>query len=235
MKNHLKNMGYTFVQWLVIVLVKLIARVEIMGRKNIPKSGSFIAVANHNGRLEVLMAFYLLRRKDIILIVAEKYRKSRFWRWFTRRVNGIFIDRYNADFGALRQVLKRLEAGGALMIAPEGTRSPTGALQPGHFGAAYLAAKSGVPVVPVGTTGTRDAEVLYRLKHLRRIQICVNVGDSFILSPLHGANRQVQLQANLDEIMCQIAALLPQDYRGVYQDYPRVQELIQANTKNQSG
>jgi 1-acyl-sn-glycerol-3-phosphate acyltransferase len=227
-------MGYTFVQWLVRVIMQLIARVDVSGWENLPKSGSYIAVSNHNGRLEVLLVFYLLKRKDVILIVAEKYRSSRFWRWFTRRVNGIFIDRYNADFGALREVLKRLEKGGVLMIAPEGTRSHTGALQTGYLGASFLAAKSGVLVIPVGATGTRDPEVIQNIKRLRRTHVCVRIGKPFTVPPLHGSDRHEQLQVHLDEIMCQIAALLPPDYRGVYQDYPRVYELIASNSENKA-
>ncbi len=201
-------MGYRFVRWIVKVLISLIARVETVGWDNLPQQGTLVLTANHAGRLEVLLVFYLLKREDIILIIAEKYRKSAFWRWFARRVNGIFIDRQNADFGALREVLKRLEKGGVMAIAPEGTRSLSGKLLEARWGAAYLAAKSGATVVPVAATGT------------------VTIGKPYQLPPLQPKQREAQLNQYTDEIMCQIAALLPADLRGFYAEHPRLKEIL---------
>jgi 1-acyl-sn-glycerol-3-phosphate acyltransferase len=219
-------MGYQFVRWIVKILVTLFARVEVIGWDNLPRQGSYIAAANHAGRLDAVLVFYLLDRSDIILMIAEKYRQSAFWRWFVQRVDGIFIDRYNADFTALRQVLKRLQKGGALTMAPEGTRSPSGKLQEAQWGATFLAAKSGAPVIPVGATGTWDQEALQRLKHFKRIQIQVRIGKPFTLPPLNPHDREAQLRAGTEEIMCQIAALLPAELRGFYANHPRLQEIL---------
>jgi 1-acyl-sn-glycerol-3-phosphate acyltransferase len=219
-------MGYQFVRWIVKILIKLLARVEAIDLDNLPRQGSYIAAGNHAGRLEVLLVFYLLDRPDTILMIAEKYRQSAFWRWFAQRVDGIFIDRYNADFTALRQVLKRLQKGGVLTMAPEGTRSPTGTLLEGHWGAAFLAAKSGVPVIPVGAAGTWDEEVLHNLKHFKRSPVQVRVGKPFTLPPLKPHDREAQLHAGTEEIMCQIAALLPAELRGFYADHPRLNEIL---------
>jgi 1-acyl-sn-glycerol-3-phosphate acyltransferase len=219
-------MGFKFVRWITRILLTLIARTEITGWDNLPKEGSLIITGNHAGRLEVLLVYYLLDRQDIIVMIAEKYRQSAFWRWFVRRVNGIFIDRYNADFTALRQVLKRLQDGGVLAMAPEGTRSPSGTLQEAHWGAAFLAAKAGVPVVPVGATGTHDKQVVEHLKRLKRIQIRLRIGKPYTLPPLIPRHREAQLQQYTDEIMCQIAALLPEELRGFYADHPRLKEIL---------
>jgi 1-acyl-sn-glycerol-3-phosphate acyltransferase len=177
--------------------------------------------------LEIVLVYYLLDRNDVILLIAEKYRDSIFWRWLANQVDGIFIDRYNADFAALRSVLKRLQQGGVLAIAPEGTRSKSGVLLEGHSGAAYLALKSGVPIVPVGVTGSEDEVVLQRFKRLKRAQVVLNIGKPYILPPLNRQDREAQLQHDTDEIMCQIAALLPESYWGYYASFPRLQELIQ--------
>jgi 1-acyl-sn-glycerol-3-phosphate acyltransferase len=115
------------------------------------------------------------------------------------------------------------------VIAPEGTRSPTGALISGKAGAGYLASKSGLPVVPVAAVGTEDKLVMAELKHFKRMQIHVRVGKPFQLPTLSGRNREAGLQGATDEIMCQIAVLLPESYRGVYKDHPRVQELLSVN------
>jgi len=220
------RMGYRLVHFIVKILFSLIARVEKIDWDNLPTQGSLILTANHAGRLEVLLVFYLLNRQDIILIIAEKYRKSAFWRWFAKRVNGIFIDRFGADFAALREVLKRLQKGGVLAIAPEGTRSQTGKLLEARPGAAYLAAKSGVTIVPVGATGTWDKDVLANLKHFRRTTVKVRVGQPYTLPALKPRTREAQLQQYTEEIMCQIAALLPEELRGFYADHPRLKELL---------
>src|SRR5512143_4005863 len=94
-------------------------------------------------------------------------------RWLAKKMNALFVDRYNADFRALRSVLKRLQQGEILVISPEGTRSSTGALAQARPGSSYLAAKAGVPVVPVAVTGTEDALVADQLRHLRRLHFTV--------------------------------------------------------------
>jgi len=124
-------------------------------------------------------------------------------------------------------MLNRLQRGGVLAIAPEGTRSQNGALIEGRPGVSYLAAKAGVPILPVAATGTQDTLVKEQLSHLRKPHITVRIGQPFMLPPLQGQDRDAALQGYTDEIMCRIAALLPPDYRGVYADHPRLRQLIE--------
>jgi 1-acyl-sn-glycerol-3-phosphate acyltransferase len=219
-------MGYKIARFLINILVRLLTRLEITGLEYLPPSGSYIVVANHIGRLEVAVVYYVLDRPDIIMLVAEKYKENALFRWFVKRLDGIYIDRFNADLVALRETLNRLQKGGVLVMAPEGTRSPTGALMEGRAGASYLAAKSGVPVIPVGVTGTRDREVVFNFKHLRRTKVVATIGAPFTLPPLKGKGREEQLKGYTDEIMCRIAALLPEGNRGVYAEHPRLMELL---------
>jgi 1-acyl-sn-glycerol-3-phosphate acyltransferase len=219
-------MGYRFARLLIMLFIRIIAHVRVDGIENVPSSGAYIAAANHVGRLEVPLVFYLLNRDDILLLVAEKYKDNVFFRWFVRALDAIWIDRYQADFGALRATLNRLKQGWVVALAPEGTRSVTGKLEKGRPGTSYLAAKSGVPVVPVAVTGTYDPEVLAHLRRLRRLDITVRIGKPITFPPVKGKSRDEALEAYTDEIMCQIAALLPPEMRGVYADHPRLRELI---------
>ena len=219
-------MGYWLVRNVVKLLMFLIARVEIQGKENLPKSGAFVATANHIGRIDAFLTYDIFDRPDVILIIAEKYRKVCYWRWMVRLVNGIWIDRYNADFGALREVLRRLKAGGVLAIAPEGTRSPDGTLQEARQGAAFLAVKSGLLVVPVGVVGCEDLVAKDQFKRFRKLDIKVRVGEPYHLPALSGRDRDAQLEKATDEIMCHIAALLPEDRRGVYSNHPRLEQLL---------
>ena len=67
-----------------------------------------------------------------------------------------------------------------------------------------------------------------RLKHFKRLQMTVQVGPDFTLPPLDNKNRDEQLAAYTEEIMCRIAAELPESYRGIYADHARLQELMAA-------
>ena len=119
-----------------------------------------------------------------------------------------------------------MEDGKCLIIAPEGTRSPTGSLVDGKPGVAFLAARSGFPITPVGITGTEDKVILGNVKRFRKSTITLTGGKPFVIPPLAKENRDAALQHATDEVMCQIAALLPERYRGVYAEHERVKELL---------
>jgi 1-acyl-sn-glycerol-3-phosphate acyltransferase len=93
-------------------------------------------------------------------------------------------------------------------------------------GTGYLAAKAGVPIIPAALTGTEDHLVKARLRRLQRVPVKLNVGKPFILPPLPVRNREAVLEQYTEEIMCQIAALLPPAYWGVYTEHPRLKELL---------
>jgi 1-acyl-sn-glycerol-3-phosphate acyltransferase len=221
-------MTYRLLRFLLNVFFRLFTHLEVSGLEKLPPSGGYIAAANHLGRVDVALVYHLLDRQDVYLLVAEKYQKYSIYRWLVKHMDAVWVDRFGADFGALREMLKRLRKGGVLVIAPEGTRSPTGALIEGRPGGGYLAARAGVPIVPVAATGTQDALVKARWLHLRKPHITLRVGQPFTLPELKGQDREAALQQYTDEIMCRIAALLPPDYRGVYADHTRLKELLQS-------
>jgi 1-acyl-sn-glycerol-3-phosphate acyltransferase len=188
--------------------------------------GNFIAAANHLGRLDTAALLCVIDREDIIMPVAEKYRHHPLFGAIGRAANAIWLNRFEADYSALREILARMEKGGMLVIAPEGTRSKTEALQEAKLGVAFLASKSGYPVIPVAVTGTEDRAILENLKRLRRSKIIVRGGDPFKIELPKGKGREQAMHAATDEIMCRIAAMLPEKYRGVYADHPRLKELL---------
>ncbi len=181
---------------------------------------------NHLGIADVPIAFYALNRWDMFVVIGEKWRDVGLFRWVGKHFNFIFIDRFNPDIKALRKIISLMEENNILIIAPEGTRSRTGALIEARPGDSYLATKLGRPIIPVGITGTEDKNLLDNLKKLRRSRIIVTAGIPFTLPPLPRENRDENLKKYTDEIMCHIAALLPENYRGVYADHPRLQELL---------
>jgi 1-acyl-sn-glycerol-3-phosphate acyltransferase len=210
---------------LVRIIIRIIAHVEIYGYENLPQGG-FILAANHLGRLDSAMLYYAIDREDIIMPVAEKYKNHWFFGPLTRMLGGFFINRFDADVQAIREVLKRLKNGGVFVIAPEGTRSKIEALQEARPGVAYFASKTGMPVIPVALTGTEDRVIVDNLKHFRRSRIVVRAGKPFTLPSLKAQDRDEALAAATTEIMCQIGAMLPEKYRGYYAGHPRLKELL---------
>lgn len=218
-------MKFTTLRSIVRFSMKLIADIEVHDIEKLPE-GNVIIAANHLGRLDTAALLCILDREDIIMPVAEKYKDHPIFGALGRAVNAVWLNRFEADYSALRQILDRMKQGGVLVIAPEGTRSKTEALQQGKMGVAFLANKSGYPVLPVAVTGTEDRVVVENLKRLRRSKIVVRAADLFYVDVPRGVGREEAMRRATDEIMSRIAALLPEKYRGVYANHPRLQELL---------
>jgi 1-acyl-sn-glycerol-3-phosphate acyltransferase len=216
-----------FIRWLIRVIFNLFARVEVRGYENLPKEGSFVITTNHLGIVDVPIAFYALDRWDMFVMIGEKWQNVGLFRWVGKYFNFVFIDRFNADIKTLRRVISLMQENNILVIAPEGTRSRTGSLIEAKPGASYLATKLNRPIVPVGITGTEDQALLSNLKKLRRSHIIVTAGPVFTLPALPRKNRDEALKQYTDDIMCHIAALLPEKYRGVYANHPKLKALLQ--------
>ena len=218
-------MKYKTIRSIVRFIMNIIADVEVVGLEKLPQ-GNVMLAANHLGRLDTAVLIYALERDDLIMAVAEKYKDHPLFGAIGRSVNAIWLNRFEADFAALREILARMQKGGLMVIAPEGTRSKTEMLQEGKMGVAFLASKSGFPVMPIALTGTEDRGVIENLKRFRRSKIKAVAGELFYIEIPKGKGREEAMRTATDEIMCQIAAKLPESYRGFYKDYQRVEELL---------
>lgn len=216
-----------FVRFMIHRVLALVTEIEVYDADLVPASGSFVLATNHLGILDIVMPFYVFNRWDMFIMVAEKWQKQAWVRWLGDNLNFLYIDRFNPDLPALRDVITRMKHGQVLVIAPEGTRSRTGALIEAKPGVSYLAAKLGYPIVPAALAGTSDKVLFDNVRHLRKTHVVLRAGKPFSLPPLPAKDRDEALQRYTDEIMCQIAALLPAEYRGVYAEHPRVKELLQ--------
>lgn len=215
------------IRFLIRLLLNLIARFELRGKENVPPSGGMILAANHIGILDIVMVYYAIDRTDLFIPVGEKWGQKGWIRWLGKRLNFLFVDRFNPDLKALRKMIALMEAGKCLIIAPEGTRSRSGSLIEGKPGVAYLAARSGFPIIPVGITGTEDKTILRNIKRFKKSTVTLTGGKPFVIPPLPNKDRDAALRNATDEVMCRIAALLPETYRGIYKDHPRMEELLQ--------
>lgn len=195
-------------------LLGLLTQWEVTGLERVPRQGPFIVITNHLSMVDppALMAALPCR---ITALAASKYIRHPFG-FLLGSADVIFVRRGQVDRKALRQALAALASGKVLGIAPEGTRSKTGALQRGKPGVAYLALRTNVPILPVAITGTE--RVFRDLLHLRRAHVRLVVGQPFRLTQPEDADRP--LQALTDEMMQRLAGLLPPEYRGVYGNMP---------------
>ena len=217
-------MKYRTLRSIVRFLMNIIADVEVVDLDKMP-AGNFILAANHLGRLDSAILLYAVDREDIIMPVAEKYRDHPLFGAIGRAVNAVWLNRFDADHAAFREILARMQKGGLMVIAPEGTRSKTEALQEGKMGVAFLAGRSGYPVLPIALTGTEDRLIVQNLKRFRKSKITARGGELFHVEIPRGTGREQALRTATDEIMCRIAALLPERYRGVYANHPVLKKL----------
>lgn len=214
----------SFILTCLRLVITLICKVEVIGLENVPDRGSAMIVINHMSLIDAPLVAVMIDRPDVTALIGDSYQKILPMRWLINAVHGIWINRENADFHALRQALDFLQTGGLLGIAPEGTRSKVGAMIPAKTGVAYLADKAKVPLIPTAISGT---EIAFReVRRFHRPRIKVEFGRPFYLPPLDRKDREGSMQRNTDEIMCRIAAMLSPRYRGVYRDHPRLAELL---------
>jgi 1-acyl-sn-glycerol-3-phosphate acyltransferase len=129
----------------------------------------------------------------------------------------IWLHRGRAGTRALRAALDGFAEGRMIVIAPEGRYSVTGALEEGSGGAAFLAYKSGAPVLPIAITGTENENVYGHLKRFRRAPVHVTVGKMFRLAE-QAESRQEAVTSGTRQIMQALANLLPEKYRGAYSE-----------------
>ena len=206
------------------VIFRVLTRLSVTGLENIPLNNSCLLTSNHLGIIDGPLIFSLIQRDDATGLVALKHKNNPFIRLIVDTAGGIWIDRTRTDFHALKEARKYLNQGGLLGVAPEGTRSDSHALIEAKQGVAFLADKSNAVVIPLGITGSENS--LNKILTLQRPKISVTIGKPYQLPPIDRRDRERSLADNTDEIMCRIAALLPETYRGYYANHPRLEHLL---------
>lgn len=211
----MEDLYYRFLRSIARFIFKLFTDWEVVGLENVPQDGPFISVSNHTHWLDPPLQLASLPRR-IYPLVANKWWRRPVIGQLMASIGSIPVLRGEVDRRALRRAMEILKQGKVLSIAPEGTRSDTGALQRGRSGAAYIACLTGVPLVPVGVIGIEKA--LRELWHLRRPHVKVVIGQPFTLPPLppKAGGKSEPLREYTSQIMHRIAELLPEEYRGLY-------------------
>lgn len=199
---------------LVKLITKVCLKVTVEGLENFPRSGPLLVVINHIGDSDVPVLISALPSPPDALGKIELYELpvlGKMIDWY----GVIWLHRGRSDIRALRAALDGFAEGRIVVIAPEGRYSVTGALEEGSGGAAFLAYKSGAPILPIAITGTENKNVYGHLKRFRRAQVHIKVGKMFKLTG-QASGRQEAVARGTHQIMAALAALLPEKYRGAY-------------------
>jgi 1-acyl-sn-glycerol-3-phosphate acyltransferase len=195
------------------VILRTLCLVDDQQLQRVPDHGPLILIVNHINFLDVpVLATHLLPRPLTALVKSETWEKP-LLRMLFNMWGAIPLRRGEADRDAFRKAERALSDGKILAIAPEGTRSRDGSLQQGHAGVVLLAQRTGAPLLPVVYYGNECFGE--NIRRLRRTDFHIVVGKPFNLvvpERLQAGERQVIT----DEIMYQLARLLPTNYRGLY-------------------
>jgi 1-acyl-sn-glycerol-3-phosphate acyltransferase len=198
---------------LVRMLAFLVMRYQVKGKDNIPAQGPILVAANHLNLVDPPLLGISLGRVAVFMAKEELFR-SKFSGYFVRGFGAFPVHRRQADRKALSQAEQVLAQGQALIMFPEGTRSRDGQLQSAFPGAALIASRCDVPILPVGISGTEKVKGM--TWWLRRPRVTVSIGVPFSLPPSNGLLSREELAQHASLIMARIAELLPAGYRGKY-------------------
>ncbi|MBR2283936.1 MAG: 1-acyl-sn-glycerol-3-phosphate acyltransferase [Ruminococcus sp.] len=140
---------YYIVKFIVRIALSIAYNLHYEGRENVPEGVPVIYASNHRSNADPPLVGVGARGKHAFMAKEELFRNPVFG-WLIRSLGAFPVARGKGDTGVIDTAVERLSSGRSLMIFPEGTRSKDGKVHRGHSGAALIAAKSGVPVIPVG-------------------------------------------------------------------------------------
>lgn len=219
-------MLYEVLHSVVPPVAKLVWRPTVRGLDNIPATGGVLLASNHLSFVDSVVIPIIVPRKVVFLAKSDYFdspgvtgRLSKAW---FEGLGMLPVDRDDARaaMNSLDTALEVLGRGEAFGLYPEGTRSRDGRLYRGRTGVAHLALTAGVPIVPVGLSGTEDLQPI-GATYPRLAKVTVSFGE-----PIHVAGRYDGVPAGrarrevTDAVMTAIQELTGQEQAGVYNERP---------------
>ncbi len=207
---------YAFMRLLILAVAKVLFRIEIRGQEHIPVTGSFVlAPGAHRSNLETFVVSGVTRRR-LRYMGKDSLWKHRFPDWFFSALGGFPVNRSGTDREALYQTLDIAATGEPVVIFPEGTRRSGPIIDPEHMrdGAAYVATRSQIPIVPVGIGGS-EAAMPSGAKFIRPVKMVMIVGEPILPPPLKESGRVSRkgVQAMTDELRITLQGLFDEAQR----------------------
>ena len=188
-------------------------RFNVTGAENVPPHGPVIIACNHLAFTDppVLVAAF---PRPLYFLGKRELFSNPLGRFVMQSFHVFPYDRATASTETMRTLLNLLDRDRAVVIFPEGTRSPTHSLQEAQLGVVYLALKTQAPILPVGVTGTEKIKAWRMPFPLCRMN--ANIGPPFTLPTVEGRIPRPVMQSLLQMVMERVAQQLPPEFRGVY-------------------
>ena len=213
----MSSLYYTTCHTLLRGLLPLALTVEMRGIEHIPAQGPCLLVGNHLSYVDPVCLVASMPRRFHGMAKAELFENP-LMNMFLSGFDPIKVHRRGIDRQALSLAEAYLKQGKVVMVYAEGTRSKTGEVQEAHAGVVFLAQRTGVPIVPVATSGT-DRVFRKHFPWYHRSHVRLMFGEAFHLADLGEVTRHNRHQL-AQEVMARVAALLPPAYQGVYGSNP---------------
>lgn len=205
------RLWYQVWKWVLMAICKVAFRLRFEGREHEPRSGPFLVAANHASVLDPPIVGMGLRHQSAYMAKDDLFSVPVLGPWL-RSIGSFPVRRGTPDRGAIRRSFDVLEQGGVLVIFPEGTRSPDGRLRDPEPGAAMIALRTGVPVLPAAVINS------YRIlpkgaKWPRFQRVLVRYGPPMVPPKVDGRLDHATMELWGQRIMAEIERLLPEDQR----------------------
>lgn len=185
--TRLERSAYGAIRGAFAALARPYFRLEIHGRERMPSHGPFVLAPVHRSNLDFILVSALTRTRMRYMGKASIWK----WRWggkFVAMLGAFPVHRGSADREALRACLEVIENGEPLVMFPEGTRRSGPLVENLFDGPAYVAARTGAPLVPVGIGGS-DKAMPVGSKLIRPHKIVLLVGEPIAPPPGDGSGR----------------------------------------------
>ena len=204
------------INFIIRVYTRITCRIDAPDLQTIPMQGPLIVISNHTGQIEVPLLFAHLQPRKMTGWAKIEAWNNKFLNWVFGVWGMIPVRRGEADMHALKAAIRALEKGYIFGIAPEGTRNHNGILIRALPGTVTLALHTGAPVLPVAHWG--GEKLMKNLKRFKRTDFHIRLGEPFKVD-VQGVKVTSEIRQQIvDEMMYEIAKLMPEEYRGAYSD-----------------
>lgn len=200
---------HIIIRVIVVVLAKLLFRLEVRNRERLPMAGAYIIAPVHRSNLDAFLTVAAIPSRTVVRTVA----KDSLWKvgWFGRfleKMGSVPVNRDGVDRAALRRSSDALTHGEPLLMFPEGTRRSGPVVEDILEGPAWLALRTGVPVVPIGISGSERA-MPRGAKVIRPVKVVVDIGEPLIPDLPHSGRLR---QADVVELTGEIRSAVQTQY-----------------------